>query len=59
MSKTHPFFSNCEYVYAHECSACKDQKGALDPLECKLQVTELPVAGAGNQICDPAGVLKS
>lgn len=36
---------------AHECSACEDQKRALDPLESKFQATELPDAGAGNQIC--------
>lgn len=27
----------CVWVCAHECSAWRDQKGALDPLELELQ----------------------
>lgn len=39
----------CLFIQPHVCSACGGQKGALDPLELKLQMTVSCHMDAGNQ----------
>lgn len=44
----HVYMYICMWICAHQCSACKDQKGALDPLKLKFQVFRSSLIWSGN-----------